>query len=136
MPKLSRRSRSDHTIQRLSEEIIDAVSQMKNKEELSSFFNGLLTRTEKAMLGKRILIACFLRKGYSYANIERWLEVSQATVANVSERIHKDGEAFGLAMKRLERSRRFEEIMKRVERALSEFSTQVGPGRWRFLQDW
>lgn len=136
MPKLSRRSRSDHTIQRLSEEVVDAAAQMKNKDELASFFNGLLTRTEKAMLGKRVLIALLLRKGYSYAHIEDWLEVSQTTIAGVSERLHQDGGIFELAMKRLERSRRIEEIVKRVEKALSTFPSKVGPGRWRFLKDW
>src|SRR3989344_4235773 len=99
MAKLSRKSKNAGEINSLAGRLIEAVALLRNKEEISSFFNDLLTSSEKGMLGKRILIAMFLENGYSYGEIERVLKVSQATIGTVSNILQQSGNGLRLILK-------------------------------------
>ncbi|KKW28435.1 MAG: hypothetical protein UY71_C0022G0016, partial [Parcubacteria group bacterium GW2011_GWB1_52_7] len=57
MPRLSRYKLSSQHIDELGGRIVDAALLVRDREGLTLFFNDLLTFTEKAMLGKRMLIA-------------------------------------------------------------------------------
>lgn len=132
MPKLSKFRLSSKDVEHLSEQIVECALQVRSKEELTLFFNDLLTRTEKAMFGKRILIAVFLENGYSYMEISRWLKVSQATVSSVRSRLDQDGRGLRLVISRLERQKKIEQIIDTIKKMLDRIPKKSG-SRWKSL---
>jgi len=134
MPRLSRYKLSSQHIDELGGRIVDAALLVRDREGLTLFFNDLLTFTEKAMLGKRMLIALFLENGYSYAEISKWLKVGYTTINSISDRLHNDGRGFRLVIKKLEREKKVKEIIHNIERIFKNLPSQVGSGRWSFLR--
>lgn len=123
---------SSKDVEHLAEQIVESALQARSKEGLTLFFNDLLTRTEKAMFGKRILIAIFLEKGYTYIEISRWLKVSQTTVNSIRARLDNDGRGLRLVISRLERQKKIDQIIGTIKKMLDRIPKKSGP-RWKFL---
>jgi len=119
MPRLSRYKLSSQHIDELGGRIVDAALLVRDREGLTLFFNDLLTFTEKAMLGKRMLIALFLENGYSYAEISKWLKVGYTTINSISDRLHNDGRGFRLVIKKLEREKKVKEIINNINKSIA-----------------
>ncbi len=62
-----------------------ALDHAKNRNEVKSFINDLLTESEKIMLGRRIVIAKKLMARQSYENIVQELGVGLDTVYRVKK---------------------------------------------------
>jgi len=137
MPHQSRYRLTADQIDQLSQRLVAAVSLIRERNHLAQFFNDLLTATEQVMLGKRLLIALFLEKGRSYAEISRVLSVGEQTIAAVSERLERDGRGFRLVLQKLEKEDKFEKLFAEVTKGFADFAKKLprkaGPGRWRFL---
>lgn len=84
MPLVSKRILSKDVEERISGTLLEAVSEVKGRSEVSSFVNDLLSPVERLMVGKRLAIAVLLVKGWDYGSIKDFLKVSNATVAKVS----------------------------------------------------
>ncbi len=78
-----------------------ALTQMKNSEEASAFITDLLSKTESAMLAKRLQIAEELIAGKSYSDISDNLKVGFSTVARVSEWLKISGSGYRTIIERL-----------------------------------
>lgn len=138
MPHLSRYKLSTGQIEHLAERIVGVVLRIRDRKGLLEFFDDLLTTTEKAMLGKRMLIAFFLEHGHSYAEISNVLKVSETTIGMISERLQHGGRGFRLAIQKLEREEEFEKIIQATKRVFQKIKRmrmppKIGPGRWHFL---
>ena len=84
MPLVSKRILPKGVEEKISETLLEAVSQVKDRGEVSAFINDLLSPVERLMVGKRLAIAVLLIKGLDYESIKDLLKVSNATVAKVS----------------------------------------------------
>ncbi len=116
MPHVSKYKLSQSQVDQLSQRIVDAVFLLRNRGDLSLFFNDLLSTTEKIMIGKRFLIAIMLEHGWSYLDIRQRLKVTDMTIASISERLKTSGRGFRSAIKQLKRR---ENIDKMLEKFLS-----------------
>lgn len=125
MPRLSRYKLSVEQIQALAERIVSASFLIQNRDGMQLFFNDLLTYTEKAMLGKRIIIAMMLEKNYQYMDIKRILKVSNTTIAAVHERLQKDGKGLRLGLRGLERQEKIEKFIERFSSAFKGFRMPI-----------
>jgi TrpR-related protein YerC/YecD len=114
MTRVSRFKLSSEQVDQLSHRLIGAISSLQNKEALFLFFDDLLTRTEKIMLGKRLLIAILLEKGYSYNDISSIVKVSQVTISRMSEQLQRSGKGFRLAIAHLDKKEKVEKWMEPV----------------------
>ncbi|MBI2054669.1 MAG: hypothetical protein HYT39_01065 [Candidatus Sungbacteria bacterium] len=133
MSHVSRFKLSFSDIEQLGQRIVRASFLLKNKGELQLFFDDLLTSTEKAMLGRRLLIAMFLEKGFSYGEIRRALRVGENTISAISERLRRSGEGFRVALKKLEREEKIDHLLESLKKAWNRLPSKAGKGRWRFL---
>ena len=77
------------------------ISDLKNPQEVSAFFEDILGRAELTALAKRLAIAHYLDKGRSYQNIKNTLKVSSATIASV-DKMMENSPGFRLALKKIE----------------------------------
>lgn len=138
MTRVSRFKLSSEQINQLSQKLIFAISSLRNKEALFLFFDDLLTRTEKIMLGKRLLVAILLEKGYSYGDISSVVKVSQATISGVSERLQRSGKGFRLAIANLDKKEKVEKWIEPVLDFLSgmakPLTSKTSSGYWRRKQ--
>ncbi|MEK7067194.1 MAG: Trp family transcriptional regulator [Patescibacteria group bacterium] len=114
MTKISRFKLSSEQIHQLNQRMISAVASLREKKALNLFFDDLLTMTEKIMLGKRLLIALLLERGYSYGAVSVLMKVSQGTIHAVSTRLQKGGTGFRLAIKNLEKEEKIEHTLEKV----------------------
>lgn len=135
MPHISPFRFPKEDVNRLSGKIVEAALLIRNKKELTAFFDDLLTSTEKVMLGKRLLIAMFLEHDYTYQEIRRVLKVGETTIAAISEKLQQKGDGFHIAVKKLQRQEKIEAIFDAFERLMKSIPPKIGPGRWRFLRE-
>ena len=84
MPRASKKPVDKSLDQELREHYVDLISFLQKSSEVEGFFNQFLTKEEKVMLGKRLMLHLMLEKGYKPEQISPSLSISQETV-----RIHK-----------------------------------------------
>ena len=63
------------------------MTSLKNKDEVKAFFEDLLTREEKLMLGKRFQIAMMHKLGYFWGEINERVKVTNDTVAKIRQKL-------------------------------------------------
>jgi TrpR-related protein YerC/YecD len=81
----------------------DMMSCVKNREECRIFLRDLLTPDEMAMLIRRMNVAIFLLKGFTFEEIKDHLKVSADKISSVHRSLERHGEGYALVMKRLEK---------------------------------
>lgn len=84
MTQVSRRILQRDIEQKVAGTFLEAISQVRDKNEVQLFINDLLTPVERIMLAKRFAIAVLLLKGWGYGPIEDLLKVSGDTISRVS----------------------------------------------------
>ncbi|MBX4204653.1 MAG: LuxR C-terminal-related transcriptional regulator [Candidatus Doudnabacteria bacterium] len=92
MTKLSRKPLSNEKLGLLVNNIWLAFLSMKTKEEMRVLFRDLFTHTEYKMLAKRLEVARRLIDGEHYEEISRELNISEKTIAHVSNILAQKGE--------------------------------------------
>jgi len=103
MAKYSRVSNKER--EKLLQEFCEAISVLKNPQEIMNFITDLLTKQELIMLAKRIKIAKFLIEGKDYRGIESTLKVGHGTIARVGQWLLERGEGFRLIAKRTQKEK-------------------------------
>lgn len=98
--KISSREREE-----LLKEFCEAISVLKNSQEIMDFVTDLLTKQETIMLAKRIKIAKLLIEGKNYRDIESSLKVGNATIARVNQWLLESGEGFRIIAKRTKKEK-------------------------------
>lgn len=74
--------------QEIITELFRVIDKIKSKEELVSFFLGVLTASESLMLARRIQIAQLLIEEMGYEEIQRKLKVGSQTIHKIDQWIN------------------------------------------------
>lgn len=94
----------------------DAFLAAKNGEEVEEIIKGLLTHDEKLKIGRRILIAEYIKEGLGIEEIAKTLKVGKNTVMSVAKKL--DENSFFLDI-----------IAKRKKKVESEYNSR----KYRFI---
>ena len=78
--------------------LLDAILQMKNREELQKFLDDLCTIQELNSMAQRFEVAMFLDKGMTYAQIGEITHASTATISRVNRCLVYGEEGYKLAI--------------------------------------
>ena len=89
--------------------LLDAILQMKNREELQKFLDDLCTIQELNSMAQRFEVAMFLDKGMTYAQIGEITHASTATISRVNRCLVYGEEGYKLAIERLRTQQEEEE---------------------------
>lgn len=104
--------------QSIKDDIIDSlwwlIGHLNQKDDVNKFLSDFLTETEKLMLAKRLAIALMLEKGFSYDVIKDTLKVSTSTITVISNWLHKGGDGYRIAIRKLAEKEQMEKIGKEV----------------------
>ncbi|PID52213.1 MAG: hypothetical protein CR972_02935 [Candidatus Moraniibacteriota bacterium] len=71
-------------------EFFDAISDLKRKDDVTTFLVDLLSSSELLMVSRRVQIAKMLLKEKSYREISQKLHVSETTISAVARRVFDD----------------------------------------------
>lgn len=122
MPQVSKRFLSEKVSSRITETLLEAISQLKEKSDIQLFINDLLTPVERVMIAKRLAVAVLLLKKWSYPSIKDFLKVSNQTVAKVSL-ILKTNSGYQITIDKLMRTEAGKEFWKDLTVLLHRIGT-------------
>ena len=84
-----------------TEELLEAICALKNKNEAKKFLRDLLTEQEIIEFGKRWQAARMLSKDKTYSEIEKIRGLSSTTIARVSRWLNQGMGGYKLMLERL-----------------------------------
>lgn len=102
MPHVSHKKLNKKIYQKIGDQFIEFVLELKSSGDAKSFLTNLLTKTERIMLAKRLAVICMLIRGYSFEAIQQVLQVSPSTVDRFWKIILQYPNSFSLIRSRIE----------------------------------
>jgi TrpR-related protein YerC/YecD len=97
-----------------------ALAALKTPQEVAEFLKDLLGPAELEMLAKRLQVAKYLIKGWTYSEIKELLKVSFSTIARVNFWLQVSGKGYRLVAERTKEPKppsQFSLDMKALKRA-------------------
>lgn len=113
----------------------NAISSLKDSEEIDEFLEDFLSPVEKIMLAKRLAIAVMLAKGYDYQSIKAILRVTPSTIAAVSIRLKYSGRGYKKTVEKILREEKINDFWQRVDLVISSIPQSKGTNRYHHQQD-
>ncbi|MBE6750344.1 MAG: hypothetical protein E7560_04195 [Ruminococcaceae bacterium] len=86
------------------EKLFKAILTLENVEECAAFFDDVCTIQELEALAQRLDVACELRNGKSYIDINKSTGASTATICRVSKALNYGDGGYKTAIERLEKN--------------------------------
>ncbi len=84
------------------ENLYNAILSLKNIDECEAFFNDVCTIQELEAFKQRLDVAILLKKGMSYADINKITSASTATISRVSKYLNYGDGGYSIVIERLE----------------------------------
>lgn len=81
-----------------------AILTLKTEEECAAFFDDICTIQELEALAQRLEVACNLREGKSYVDINKATGASTATICRVSKALNYGDGGYKTVIERLEKN--------------------------------
>ena len=126
MTQLSKNPLSRETNQEIQATLWWLLARLGNDSEIKIFLNGLLTKTEKVMLAKRLAIAFLLNRGYNYRAISDVLKVSTTTVGRIKESVDKT-DSYGIFLTKLEKREELKKFAKQFDKFIEGLTNIIPP---------
>ena len=77
--------------QKITEQFITLLSDLRHPDDCEYFFKSFLTKTEQNVFTKRLGIVWMLNQKESYKDIKKKLSVSSATISSVAKQMDEKG---------------------------------------------
>lgn len=120
MPRASQIPISSTLNKDLEESFSDLISSLNRKGDIHLFLNDFLTKEEKIMLFKRLMLHLMLEKGYTGRQIQATLEIRYETI-----RIHKinwerGSDVYKSVLRKIASKQKARLIFKRIEKMFNK----------------
>ncbi len=126
MTQISRNPLGKETNQEIQATLWWLLARLKSDFDIRNFLNGLLTKTEKIMIAKRLAIAFLLNRGYNYRDIGDVLKVSTTTVGRIKEAMDKT-DNYQVFLTKLEKREQLQKFAKQFDRFIEGLSNIIPP---------
>lgn len=119
MPRASRKQIRQDVDLELKDHFAFLISTLSSSKEIEQFFTDFLTKEEKIMLAKRLMLHLMLENNYTSAQIESVIGVSQETV-----RVHKTiwrngGQIYKQIIQKIAKRNKTKQFWDTVEKVLT-----------------
>ncbi len=119
MGRVSKKTINPDLQQKLDEQLHSLVASLTNKEDIEGFLDEFLTKEEKTMLAKRLLLYMMLLKNFGTEHIHATLSMSRETIRWYREIFATKGDRFRRQVeKQLEKSE-LQELWSHIEEIIS-----------------
>lgn len=122
MGRVSKRAINRDLARELEDQLSFIISSLTDREEIAVFMNEFLTKEEKTMLGKRLILYMLLYRGLSNTQISAALSVSHETTRLYREFFEKKPEVFKKLLERLIRREKTKELWRKIEKIIEPFA--------------
>lgn len=122
MGRVSKRVINKELQKELEDQLSFIISSLVDKNEINLFLDEFLTREEKIMLGKRLILYVLLYKGFTSTQIHNILGMSFETIRWYKEIYEDKTEVFKKQIDKLIKRERNIEFWKKVEKVLEPFA--------------
>lgn len=126
MPRASKRKLSKDLFFELENEFISLVSKLHNSSEIKNFLDTFLTKEEKIMLSKRLMMHVMLEKGHKSKDIETALLLSRETILKHKYVWLKSGLLYRNVLKKILSNNSTKKIFSKIEDVLYVFELMGG----------
>ena len=118
MGRVSKRKINKDLERELEEQLSFIIVSLTEKDEVSIFLDEFLTKEEKLMLGKRLILYMLLYKGLTNTQINAALSISHETTRLYRELFEKKPEVFRKMLERLISREKARELWKKIAKIL------------------
>lgn len=85
-----------------AEKLYNAILSLKDGEECDKFFEDICTIQELEALSQRLEVACLLKQGKSYSEVNKLTGASTATICRVGKCINYGNGGYDMVISRLD----------------------------------
>lgn len=118
MGRVSKRVLSKDLVQEVEEQFSFLISSLTNKGEINLFMSEFLSKEEKLMLGKRLILYMMLYKGMTNSQIHNTLSMSRETIHWYRQTYESKSELFRKNIKKLIARERNKELWEKIDKIL------------------
>lgn len=122
MTRISRRHTDKELLKESEEQLTSIIYSLTNKQEINGFLDEFLTKEEKVMLGKRLILYMLLYKGFTSSQIHDALSMSYETIRWYRHIYEMKPALFKQNIEKLIRREKAKELWSKIERALKPLS--------------
>ncbi len=94
MPRTSKFRLDQKQLDEINSHLLFLISSLKNSGEAERFFGDFLTKEEKIMLSKRLVLFMMIKKGYGPSVIQSALHISYETVRTYQNQLSSKDKFF------------------------------------------
>lgn len=105
-------------LERINKNLSYLISSLSKSEAIESFLNEFLTKEEKTMLSKRLVLFMLLKKGYSSSAIRSVLNLSYETVRTYQSQLDLKSKTFHKTIGRLIKRDETKELFDKIEKLM------------------
>ena len=118
MPRVSKARLHNERLREIGEHFSYLISSLKNSAEIENFFGEFLTKEEKTMLTKRLVLFMMLKRNYSPSVIQSALHISYETVRSYQNQLQNKNTVFQKIIEKLVKREEAEEFFQKLEGVL------------------
>lgn len=118
MGRVSKRGVNKDLIEEVEEQLSFLISSLTNTGEINLFLSEFLTREEKLMLGKRLVLYMMLYKGMTDSQIQSALSMSRETIHWYRQVYENKTELFKKNINKLIAREKNKELWEKIDKIL------------------
>ena len=118
MSRISKFHLSQNQLQEIKEHFAFLVSSLTNANEIENFFEEFLTKEEKIMLTKRLVLFMMLKRGFLPDSIQSALHVSYETVRTYQNQLKYKNSSFHQTIEKLLKRENVINFFKKIGKIL------------------
>lgn len=122
MGRVSKKSIDKDLKKEIEEQLSFIIASLVNKEEINLFLDEFLTKEEKVMLGKRLILYMLLYRGFTSKQINNLLGLSYETIRWYKQIYAAKPEIFRKYIQKLIFREKSQEFWKKIEKILEPVS--------------
>lgn len=115
MPRVSQIPINKELKENLDDSFSDLISSLKDTSEIKAFFEDFLTKEERAMLSKRLLLHLMFEKEYSNSEIQSILGIRYETIRVHKNNWERGGKTYKLVLKKIASKQKSKLLFKKIE---------------------
>lgn len=125
MPRVSRARLHRERIGEIEQHFSQLISSLNKHSTIEVFFNDFLTKEEKVMLTKRLVLYMMIKRGYSPSSIQAALHVSYETVRTYNNLLASKNTIFHKIIGDLIEKEKNQQFWEKVDKALKPIELAI-----------
>ena len=125
MPRASRQPVNKTLNKDLEESFSDLISSLQRSSDIKSFLNDFLTKEEKTMLFKRLMLHLMIEKGYESSKIQSTLGIRYETIRVHKNNWERGSEVYRSVLRKIASKQKARLIFKRIEKIFDKLDLAI-----------